>query len=150
MISCNQNKETTSETEIKEMKLEEASFNGFPVKSGFKGDDWELEDCERAHEKNPESFEIPSKEEEKLVKEGHLLRLHFLTNSSSNDIPRAERMWVEVCQILKEGIFRGYLTNQPGYIQSLNPGDVIEFKWQHVAQVYVTKDDPRHKSNNEE
>ena len=139
IIGCNQKEKVT---------VKETHFNGFPIKPGFKGQDWELEDCKKAHQKSPQTFEIPSDEEEQLVKVGQLLRLHFLTGSLTNDIPRAERMWVEVCQLLEDGLYRGHLTNQPKFIDSLNPGDVIEFRWKHVAQIYITKEDPRHESKN--
>ena len=123
------------------------TFDGFPVKRGFAGPDWELEDCTVAASRHPDTFEIPEASEAALVRIGDLLRLHFtLTDPSSvakQDFPRAERMWVEVCSVATDGVFRGHLTNQPAYIGSLAPGDVIEFTWAHVAQVYVRKDDPR-------
>lgn len=123
-------------------------YEGYPVKPGFAGPDWELEDCVACHSSSPDTFEIPSPEEESLVAVGHLLRLHFVITGEEPlrdpDCPRAERMWVEVCDVLESGIIRGHLTNEPVCIPSLCPGDVIEFEWRHVAQVYVTKDNPMH------
>jgi hypothetical protein len=124
------------------------TFDGFTVKSGFVGPDWILENCTAAALLHPETFEVPSAAEASLVRIGDLLRLHFLitdpATASDPDTPRAERMWVEVCSLATEHVFRGHLTNQPVHISSLEPGDVIEFMWEHVAQVYVTTDDPRH------
>jgi hypothetical protein len=123
-------------------------YDGFPVRTGFSGLGWELEDCVAAARERPETFEVPSANEASLVKLGDLLRLHFLLTdpetTSDPESPRAERMWVEVCTLLDRGIFRGHLTNMPLFIPSLEPGDVIEFTWNHVAQVYVRTGDPRH------
>jgi len=126
------------------------TFDGFPVKGGYSGPDWELENCAAVAKQHKATFEVPSPSEEALVKIGALLRLHFIvtdpTIASQKESPRAERMWVEVCALSNKGVLRGHLTNKPVYIPSLTPGDVIEFKWLHVAQVYVTKDDARHES----
>ena len=123
-------------------------FNGFPVKSGFSGPGWELEDCVAVAAAHPATFEVPSPDEAALAQAGDLLRLHFLITdpevTSDPQNPRAERMWVEVCDLPGNGLFRGHLTNMPGFISSLEPGDVIEFKWRHVAQVYIGAGDPRY------
>ena len=123
-------------------------FDGFPVKIGFSGPDWELENCATLARLHPGTFEVPAPEEAALVALGDLLRLHFLVtdpeiNPDAN-APRAERMWVEVCAPMTNGLLRGHLTNQPKFISTLDPGDVIEFRWDHVAQVYVKTSDPRH------
>ena len=123
-------------------------FDGFPVKGGFVGPGWALENCAAVALLHPDTFEVPSTDEASLVRIGDLLRLHFLltdpATASDPGTPRAERMWVEVCSLATDQVFRGHLTNQPIHISSLEPGDVIEFMWEHVARVYVTKDDPRH------
>ncbi|MEM6503300.1 MAG: DUF2314 domain-containing protein [Cyanobacteria bacterium P01_C01_bin.89] len=125
----------------------------FPLKLGFEGIDWSLEDCHKAHQDHPETFEVPNVQEVEMCREGDLLRLHFLTwgygdqdvsDEEAASMPRAERMWVEVCQILSGRCFRGHLTNQPQCIKSLNPGDIIEFEARHVAQIYLRKGDPKH------
>jgi uncharacterized protein YegJ (DUF2314 family) len=118
------------------------TFDGYPVRKGFAGPDWRLEDCAVRSKESPDTFEAPSEDEQSLVKVGSLLRLHFMITDpelmADSQNPRAERMWVEVCDAIREGVFRGHLTNEPAFIQSLNQGDVIEFKWAHVAQVLVT------------
>jgi hypothetical protein len=123
------------------------TFDGFPVKRGFAGPDWELDNCTVAASRYPDKFKIPDAAEAALVRMGDMLRLHFtLTDPSSlanPDMPGAERMWVEVCSLAIDGVLRGHLTNQPAFIESLALGDVIEFTWEHVAQVYVRLDDPR-------
>jgi hypothetical protein len=118
------------------------------VKRGFSGPDWELEDCASLARANPKTFEVPAPHEATLVRLGDLLRLHFrITDpgiAQDPSSPRAERMWVEVCQLADNGIFLGHLTNTPAFITSLDPGDVIAFTWPHVGQVHVTVGDPRH------
>lgn len=119
-------------------------FDGFPFKSGFSGSGWKLENCVAVAAKHPTTFKVPSPDEAMLVQLGDLLRLHFLITDpelrSDPQNPRAERMWVEVCDLPGNGLFRGHLTNMPGFITSLEAGDVIEFMWEHVAQVYVEAD----------
>ncbi|MFC3685647.1 DUF2314 domain-containing protein [Hydrogenophaga luteola] len=118
-------------------------FDGYPVRKGFHGDGWELEDCVAAAKESPKTFKVPSAKEAPLVEIGDNLRLHFVITDpevkADPENPRAERMWVEVCRLEQDGVFLGHLTNQPVFIESLEPGDVIEFKWNHVAQVYVKK-----------
>jgi hypothetical protein len=124
-------------------------FDGYPVRKGFRGLDWELEDCAATAREHPDTFEVPAPSEEVLAQVGALLRLHFVLTDKAvlaqPNTPRAERMWVEVCVPSQNGVLWGHLTNEPVCIESLEAGDVIEFKWVHVAQVYVTKDDPRHR-----
>jgi hypothetical protein len=123
-------------------------FDGYPLKRGFSGPDWRLEDCVAIALANPDTFEVLATTEAELTQLGDLLRLHFLITDPAlvQDPagPRAERMWVEVCDLPGNGLFRGHLTNTSALIASLEPGDVIEFAWQHVAQVYVKAGDPRH------
>lgn len=101
-----------------------------------------------AAQANPGTFKIPGPEEAALAKLGDLVRLHFLVTddgtAEEETCPRAERMWVEICELRQGGLFRGHLTNEPAVIRSLQPGDVIEFEWRHVAQVYIPLSDPRH------
>ena len=122
-------------------------IDGFPVKSGFSGPDWALENCAAIAAMHPTTFEVPPPDEAAWVQAGDLIRLHFLITepevTSDPQNPRAERMWVEVCDLPGNGLIRGHLTNIPGFITSLEPGDVIEFAWEHVAQVYVKAGDPR-------
>ena len=126
------------------------TFDGYPIRSGFSGQGWELENCASVAAAHPATFEVPSPDEAGLVQVGDLLRLHFLITDAATisdpRSPRAERMWVEVCEVPGNGVFRGHLTNEPAFIPSLEPGDVIEFAWEHVAQVYVKAGDPRYPS----
>ena len=123
---------------------------------------WELEDVEEAARASA-TFFIPSAEERRSLPVGKLVRLHFVVLGRKEGEPRAERMWVEVetargggmagargaermggvgAPAGGEGRYLGYLTNRPSVIEGLAPGDLIEFAAQHVARVYIEKDDP--------
>jgi len=102
---------------------------------------WELEDVEEAARASA-TFFIPSAEERRSLPVGKLVRLHFVVLGRKEGEPRAERMWVEVESARGEGRYLGYLTNRPSVIEGLAPGDLIEFAAQHVARVYIEKDDP--------
>ena len=90
-------------------------LDGFPVRCGFSGPDWELEDCVVAAKRSPKTFKVPDPEQALKVELGDLLRLHFLITdpviAADPKNPRAERMWVEVCAKPNNDIFRGHLTN---------------------------------------
>lgn len=112
-------------------------FDDYPVRRGFSGDGWALEDCEGAARENPETFKRPNAAELDAISVGDLVRLHFVLQgeaAADPDAPRAERMWVEVCK-READRWLGHLTNQPGFIDALDPGDVIEFMPRHVAQL---------------
>lgn len=114
-------------------------FDGYPVRRGFAGADWYLEDCEAVAKESPQTFKVPSNAARKKAKVGWLIRLHFIIANAEINAdplnPRAERMWVEICDMRDESAMLGHLTNEPVFISSLEPGDVIEFSWKHVAQV---------------
>jgi hypothetical protein len=106
--------------------------------------EWALENVEEAHARNPDRFFIPSIEERLALKPGTLVRLHFLVLPDGPNLPRAERMWVEITERSVDGRkYVGLLTNQPRYILSLIPGEPIEFAPEHVAQVLIGRYDPR-------
>lgn len=114
-------------------------FDGYPVRRGFAGPGWQLEDCEALAGRYPDTFKLPSKAARARARVGSLVRLHFIVTdpevTAEPGNPRAERMWVEVCEMSGNGAMLGHLTNEPACIESLEPGDVIEFLWRHVAQV---------------
>ena len=114
-------------------------FDGYPIRRGFAGDGWQLEDCVATAALHPKTFKVPSVDEAPLVEIGDMLRLHFTITDpqviADPENPSGERMWVEVCRLAEEGVFLGHLTNEPVFIDALDPGDVIAFRWQHVAQL---------------
>lgn len=112
-------------------------FDDYPVRRGFSGDGWSLEDCEAAARQHPETFKRPTPKQIDAIAVGDLVRLHFVLQgpmAEDPDAPRAERMWLEVCK-REDDRWLGHLTNEPGYIDTLDPGDVIEFLPLHVAQL---------------
>jgi len=114
-------------------------FDGYPVRSGLSGPGWELEDCEAVATRHVATFQIPSRVALSSMRVGDLARLHFVITATEVVAdarnPRAERMWVEVCRLHDDGTVWGHLTNAPMFIDSLDPGDVIEFEHRHVAQL---------------
>jgi uncharacterized protein YegJ (DUF2314 family) len=105
--------------------------------------DFSLEDVEKSAKMNQKEFFIPSEEKRKGRKVGDLVRLHFLLNEKGSDLPRAERMWVEIVEKDREGTkFKGILTNAPRYLKSISPGDTVNFEAKHIAQIIISKDDP--------
>ncbi|WP_342316689.1 DUF2314 domain-containing protein [Lysobacter sp. FW306-1B-D06B] len=114
-------------------------YDGYPVRAGFCGPGWELEDCAAIARRHRQTFEVPSAAALSGLKVGDLARLHFVITApdvvADRRNPRAERMWVEVCKIHDDSSIWGHLTNEPALIESLAPGDVVEFAHRHVAQV---------------
>lgn len=106
---------------------------------------WELEDVQKANEKNPEEFFIPSLKERSRQANGDIVRLHFLLQSPLENEPRAERMWVEIIKVSKFlGItkYAGVLTNECCYINDLKIGDEINFSPKNIAQTFIKKGSP--------
>ena len=115
------------------------AYDGYPVRQGHSGPGWELEDCRAVAKVHAATFEVPSLTELSRMKIGDVVRLHFVITApgvmADPRNPRAERMWVEVCKLHEDGRIWGHLTNEPAFIDSLDPGDVIEFECRHVAQM---------------
>ncbi|QUL52730.1 DUF2185 domain-containing protein [Paenibacillus tritici] len=105
--------------------------------------EWTLEDVEETSRLHPESFFIPSRQEREAQEIGRMVRLHFMLTNALEGQPRAERMWVEITgQDPVTGRYTGILTNAPGVIQSLQPGDTVEFEPRHIAQSILRQGDP--------
>jgi hypothetical protein len=105
---------------------------------------WELENVEDAARANPRSFFVPSLEERRSQSVGDEVRLHFLPTDPGPDLPRAERMWVQIVE--REGTpprYVGTLQNQPTAITGLDVGARIPFGPEHIAQTFIRKSDPR-------
>ncbi len=105
---------------------------------------WELEDVEAAAQARPRSFFIPSLDERMGQSVGDEVRLHFVLTQEGPDLPRAERMWVEI--IAKTGSppsYIGVLQNQPKFITGLDVGDRVTFGPKHIARTVIRRSDPR-------
>ena len=101
-----------------------------------KGIGYSLEDVQAKHQKNPRHFLIPSQEEINQLKLGDQVRLIFVLDTVLENGCRAERMWVELTEI-RDGKFKGRLTNQPAYITSIQLGDELDFAREHIASLMV-------------
>lgn len=109
-------------------------FNLFTDKKKVIG--FSLENVHAEHQKNPRHFLIPSQEEINQLKLGDQVRLIFVLDTVLENGCRAERMWVELTEI-RDGKFKGRLTNQPAYITSIQLGDELDFAREHIASLMV-------------
>ncbi len=100
---------------------------------------WKLEDAQKLANEFPYTFHKPSKEVVSLLKAENQAKLIFEFESDDPEAPRAERMWVEITEV-KNGIFSGYLDNEPAYITDLKHKDPIEFRECHIVDTDL--DDP--------
>jgi hypothetical protein len=99
-----------------------------------------LANVEVVHRENPRTYSIPRSGQRYHLRVGQLVKLVFLLDTPINDIPDAERMWVEVKEVI--GIhYVGMLDNDPRYITNLKAGDIIDFGPEHVAGLYVESEE---------
>ncbi len=109
-------------------------------------DGWELDDAQARHAESPDTFPIPGPQERIGLRVGDMVKLLFLfLNRQDDDSPiiDCERMWVTVQKVVG-GRFKGQLESLPVTSKALAPLDVIEFGPEHVAGVFIRKNDPRH------
>lgn len=98
---------------------------------------WRLEDAQKIADEFPYTFHKPSKEVVSLLSAGNQAKLIFEFESDDPEAPSAERMWVEITDV-KNGIFSGYLDNDPAYIKDLKYKDTLEFRECHVIDTDVS------------
>ena len=94
-----------------------------------------LENVVETHRAAPRTFSIPRADQRSALRVGDLVKLVFRADPPSPDGLTAERMWVEVREVLPHG-FVGALDNQPSFIRNLKPGDRIAFGPEHVAALH--------------
>lgn len=92
---------------------------------------WSLENAQVIADEFPYTFYKPSQQVVSQLRPGNQAKLIFTFESSDPETPRAERMWVEITEISDNG-FRGYLDNDPAYIQDLKYQDTLEFEECHI------------------
>ncbi|WP_328829422.1 DUF2314 domain-containing protein [Nocardioides acrostichi] len=102
---------------------------------GSRDVDFVLGDGEALNREHPRTFEIPSREERERLKPGDLVKLLFEILRPEPEGPFAERMWVEVTEIVGDG-YVGSLDNDPQVIRSVRPGGRIEFLPHHVIAIW--------------
>ena len=100
---------------------------------------WKLEDAQKISVEFPYTFHKPSKEVVSLLKAGNQAKLIFQFESDAPEVPSAERMWVAITEV-KNGIYSGYLDNDPANIVDLKHKDIIEFRECHIIDTDL--DDP--------
>lgn len=100
---------------------------------------WKLEDAQKLADEFPYTFYKPSKEVVSQLKAENQAKLIFEFESDDPEAPRAERMWVEITEV-KNGVFSGYLDNEPAYIKDLKHKDPVEFRECHIIDTDL--DDP--------
>lgn len=100
---------------------------------------WKLENAQKLAGEFPYTFHKPSKEVVSQLKAENQAKLIFEFESDDPEAPRAERMWVEITEV-KNGMFSGYLDNEPAYIKDLKYKDSIEFRECHIIDTDL--DDP--------
>lgn len=93
---------------------------------------WRLEDAEEVSKQNKYTFYKPSRQLTEKLEVGHLVKLIFEFDSSNEEHPRAERMWVLITAI-EDGVFKGVLDNHPFYLHELYAGDEITFEHKHIV-----------------
>ena len=94
---------------------------------------WQLVDGEEMAKADPDSFEVPTRDEKDALRLVDQCKLEFERVPARGGIC-GERMWVLVTERIGDQL-RGTLSNQPVVIESLNFGDVVEFEIRHVLAI---------------
>lgn len=100
-----------------------------------------LQDIVETHREAPRTFSIPRSDERTGLQPGQLVKLVFEIAEKELGLPGAERMWVEVKERRADGRYIGELQNQPFFVSNINEGNEVIFAPEHVAALYVKKDD---------
>lgn len=93
---------------------------------------WSLENAQTIADEFPYTFYKPSSEVVSQLRPGNQAKLIFTFDSDDPEAPRAERMWVEITEIVENRFFLGYLDNNPVYIEDLKYKDPVEFQECHI------------------
>ena len=99
-----------------------------------------LENVELVHQQNPITFSIPRRIQRENLKIGDLVKLIFFIDEDTEQVPSAERMWVEVKEI-RGSTYYGTLDNDPEYVSNLQYGDPVEFSASNVAAIYIEEEE---------
>jgi hypothetical protein len=92
-----------------------------------------LLDAESKARADPVSFSIPRSELRRALRPGSIVKLLF--GFGNNDAAAAERMWVEVLEVDRDG-YVGRLDNEPRAISDLKLDDRVRFGPEHIAAVW--------------
>jgi hypothetical protein len=108
------------------------------------GDGWSLADGEALHADAPRTFFIPDRAHRESIPVGRFVKLVFVLDEPRvvEGTPRtAERMWVEVVEVLPHGSYAGTLANDPGIVTELTFGDRLEFRPEHVVAILYSDEE---------
>jgi uncharacterized protein YegJ (DUF2314 family) len=95
--------------------------------------EYTLDDGEEVNRECPDTFWIPPRDERENLLPGELVKLIF--RITLGDEQHVERMWVIVKERKANG-YIGVLDNDPYCTTELRSGEQIEFRPEHVIQVY--------------
>ncbi|WP_158825014.1 immunity protein Imm33 domain-containing protein [Mucilaginibacter lacusdianchii] len=102
---------------------------------------WSLDNAIELQNEFPYTFYRPSDAViERLKPEAATVKLIFRFDPYEKGQPSAERMWVIITSVNKDGTYKGTLDNDPYYIKDLKAGDEITFRREHIIQ-YDTLDE---------
>ena len=92
-----------------------------------------LDNGEELNQEFPETFRIPPREERENLLPGELVKLIFRITLEEEQ--HVERMWVLVKE-RKDNGYIGELDNDPYCTTELHAGVAVEFRPEHIIQVY--------------
>lgn len=93
---------------------------------------WSLVNADELAAEYKYTFYKPPRELIEKISVGEVVKLIFRFESDDPEAPGAERMWVLVEEIRKDGTFKGRLDNDPKYIQDLKSDDPVIFSACHI------------------
>lgn len=92
------------------------------------------------NEASPDAFHIPSDAAKRALKVGDVVKLEFIPATAPADGPGQERMWVQLTDVHKDGLFmefKGILDNEPVIIKGIAHGDeVTRFGPENIVGIY--------------
>ena len=132
-IIVNREGESLAKEVVKRCKLE----NDWILKlrrlnsDGYINGSWSLIDSVKLSQENKYTYYKPSRKITDQLEIGNLVKLNFQYESTNDEDPLGERMWVIITD-KSDGKFKGTLDNNPFYLSELYYQDVIEFEHKHI------------------
>lgn len=93
---------------------------------------WQLQDPAEQRQNAKYTFAFPSQMELDKVAAGVTVKLIFQLKNPGENVPEAERMWVDVVSRNEDGTLTGTLDNDPRCIDDLKHKDVVTFELKHI------------------
>lgn len=97
--------------------------------------EYRLGNAELLHQAHPRTFFIPTRAEREALGPGDVAKLVFELVEPTDEMPAAERMWVQVVEATG-GRYVGVLDNEPAALTSVAAGSRIEFGPEHVVSLW--------------